>query len=361
MTLLVVYVLLALTVSFLCSLLEASLLTITPVAINNALEKKLPWAPRMDLLKKEIDRPLSAILTLNTAAHTMGAAGAGAQYARVFGEKGEAIFAGILTLAILLVTEIIPKTLGTRFAIPLAGFTSRILPPMITLLAPLIWVSQKITRSIAPARADDLPEHREELLAMARIGVESGQLHERENQFVQNLIQLHSTHTRDIMTPRTVIFSLPESMRIEDSIEAIEEKPFSRIPVYREASEDISGFVIRSEILVAHLQNPDLDATLADFKRPIAVAPDHVSVDQLFERFIAERHQIMLVIDEFGTSVGLVTFEDVIETIFGIEILDEHDKVADLQLHARNLWRERARKMGINLDESDINENGDES
>ncbi len=150
MTLLITYILVALAVSFVCSLLEASLLTITPSAINSAKQKGLGWASRMEALKADIDRPISAILTLNTIAHTMGAAGAGAQYASLYGNTGEAIFAGGLTLAILLLTEIIPKTLGVRFAVQLAGISSVILPIMITGLAPLVWVSRQITRFIAP-------------------------------------------------------------------------------------------------------------------------------------------------------------------------------------------------------------------
>jgi CBS domain containing-hemolysin-like protein len=159
----------------------------------------------------------------------------------------------------------------------------------------------------------------------------------------------------DIMTPRPVIFAVPESMLLIDFVKAIEDKPFSRIPLYKNNRDEISGFAIRGEALLAHLKDVDDTMTLADVKRPIAVAAEHLPVDALFQRFISERHQIMIVVDEFGTTVGLVTFEDIIETIFGFEILDEKDKVADLQLHARNLWRERARKMGIELDEDASN------
>ena len=351
MALLITYVLIALVISFLCSLLEASLLTITPSAINSAEQRGARWAGRMKEFKADIDRPLSAILTLNTVAHTMGAAGAGAQYARIFGNTGEAIFAGVLTLAILVVTEIIPKTLGSRLAVPLAGFTATVLPLLITGLAPLVWFSRQITRMITPS-GHVIPEmHREELLAMTRLGAESGQIDDQESQFVQNLIQLHSMKTWDIMTPRPVIFALPESMPLTDFVKAVEDKPYSRIPVYKTNRDEISGFVIRGEVLIAHLKDVEDKLTLGEVARPIAVAADHTAVDALFRRFISERHQIMLIVDEFGSTVGLVTFEDVIETIFGFEIVDEKDKVADLQLHARNLWKERARRMGIELDE----------
>lgn len=253
-------------------------------------------------------------------------------------------------------TEIIPKTLGSRFAVPLAGVSVAMLPTLITLLAPFVWVSRKITRAIAPTR-DLVPAvHRDELLAMSRLGAQSGQLEEQESRFVQNLIQLHLMKARDIMTPRPVIFALPESMPLKESVKIIEERSFSRIPLYGKNRDEITGFAIRGEILVAELKNPNT-STLADVKRPLAVTRDQMTVDVLFQRFISERHQIVLVVDEFGTPVGLVTFEDIIETIFGFEIMDEKDKVADLQSHARNLWRERARRMGIPLDEAE----GDES
>ena len=359
MTLLVTYILIALVVSFLCSLLEASLLTITPSAINSAKQKGLRWGARMEAFKNDIDRPLSAILTLNTAAHTMGAAGAGAEYARVFGNTGEAIFAAVLTLAILILTEIIPKTIGSRYAIGLAGVTSSILPVMIFLLGPLVWGSRQITRFLTPSGHSAPPMDREELLAMTRIGAESGQLKARESEFVHNLIQLHSMKTWDIMTPRPVIFALPEAMLLKEFVQIIEEKPFSRIPVYKENRDEITGFVIRGEALIAHLKDVEDTATLASVKRPITATADHTPVDALFQKFISDRIQIALVVDEFGGTVGIVSFEDIIETIFGFEIMDEKDKIADLQLYARNLWKERARKMGIKiLDDEEVKQEG---
>ncbi len=353
MTLLIFYIALALGVSFVCSILEATLLTLTPSAVSSAKQNGKAWAVRMEALKSNIDRPLSAILTLNTIAHTMGAAGAGAEYARLYGNVGEAIFAGVLTLAILIFTEIIPKTIGARFAPQLAGPASLILPIMITGLKPLVWGSQLITRMITPKGTPHPSIHREELLAMARLGEEAGSLGTTESQFVHNLIQLHSMKTWDIMTPRPVIFALPQSTPLTEFVELIEDKPFTRIPVYRNNRDDVVGFVIRGEALLAHLKDDDDTGTLELVTRPIAVTPESTQVDVLFQRFISERHQIMIVADEFGTTVGLVSFEDIIETIFGFEIMDEKDKVADLQLHARNLWHERAKRMGIELPEEE--------
>jgi len=351
MTLLILYIAIALIVSFFCSLLEATLLTLTPAAISRAKQNNLPWGGKMEALKADVDRPLSAILTLNTIAHTMGAAGAGAQYAKISGNTGEAIFAAALTLIILIFTEIIPKTIGARFANGLAPFTAALLPVMIAALKPLVIASKSITNLITPKnQSADLSEHRDEMLAMARIGEESGSLRVRESQFVQNLIQLHVMKVSDIMTPRPVIFSLPQSTPLPDFAALIENKPFTRIPIYDKGNDDFTGFAIRGDALLAHLKDHYDTGTLADVRLQIAITAEYAPVDSLFQRFIEERHHIMLVTNEFGTTVGLVTLEDIIETIFGIEILDESDHHPDLQHHARNLWHERAKKMGIDIE-----------
>lgn len=349
MTLLVTYICIALFTSFICSILEATLLTITPSAINRAKQDGKKWATRMEIFKTDIDRPLSAVLTLNTIANTMGAAGAGAEWARISENTGQGIFAGLLTLAILIFSEIIPKTLGAQYSKQLAPFAAYILTFLVTILKPLVWASQLLTRLITSRNKNDSPDHRDEILAMARMGEQAGALGESESKFVHNLIQLHSMQTWDIMTPRPVIFALPQSTLLIDFVKLIEDKPFTRIPIYDKNRDDFTGFVIRGEALIAHLKDADDTGTIADVRRPIAVTPEYTPVDALFKRFISERHQIMLVTDEFGTTVGLVSFEDIIETIFGIEIMDEKDKVPDLQLHARNLWLERAKRMGIEL------------
>lgn len=353
MTLLIAYILIALVFSFLCSLLEASLLTLTPTSVSRAVQEGRTWGLKMQRLKEDIDRPLSAILTLNTIAHTMGAAGAGAQWAKLTGNQWEAAFAFCLTIAILVVTEIIPKTIGARFATPLAPFTASFLIFLTTALKPLVLASKSITGLIATKdEENDHSEHREEILAMARIGHESGSLRERESQFVQNLIQLNAMKVSDIMTPRPVIFSLPQSTPLTEFAALIENKPFTRIPIFEKGTDDFTGFVIRGEALLAHLKDHYDTGTLADVLLPIAITAQYTPVDILFQRFIAERHHIMLVTNEFGTTVGLVTLEDIIETIFGIEILDESDHHPDLQHHARNLWQERARRMGIEIEPS---------
>ncbi|MCL6249447.1 hemolysin family protein [Altererythrobacter sp. KTW20L] len=347
MTLLFIYVGLALGVSFLCSLLEASLLTLSPSAIQAAKSRGARWADRMAALKQHVDRPLAAILTLNTVAHTMGAAGAGAEYARLFGNSTQAIFAAVLTVAVLVMTEIIPKTIGARYAVPLAPFVCRVLPVMITALAPLVWFSQQVTKVITLGKAAHAPQHREELLAVAHLGHASGQIHERESQILHNLFGLDEVHTSDIMTPRTVMFTLPAAMPLTQFLAAVADRPFTRIPVYGSDSDSIVGFVIKSEVLTRLVeQGPETTQTLADVARPLSTVPDLLSLDRAFQRFIKDRHQIMLVVDEYGTIAGLITLEDVVETIFGIEILDEVDTISDMQAYARQLWQERARRAG---------------
>ena len=342
MTLLIIYVALALVVSFLCSILEASLLTITPSRVRSAEERGAGWASVIKKLKDDIDEPLAAILTLNTVAHTMGAAGAGAQYARVYGAGTEAIFAVVLTLAVLIFTEIIPKTVGTRYAERLAPFTAWMLPILITALAPLVWLSRQITRLITRGKAADLPRHREELVAIASLGQASGQIDDSELRFVKNLLQLHAVKTSDVMTPRVVVFTLSLQTALPELAEKVQQVPFTRIPVYDEHPDKIRGFVIKHEVLTALLNPSAPESSLDQLVRPLPSVLDELAVDKLFHRMISERHHIMAVMNEYGTFLGLVTLEDVLETRFGFEIMDELDKIPDLQQYARELSRRRA-------------------
>ncbi|THU03691.1 DUF21 domain-containing protein [Lampropedia puyangensis] len=355
MTLLIIYVVLALGASFLCSILEASLLTITPAEIQTGKLKGQRWANQYEEYKREIDRPLAAILTLNTVAHTMGAAGAGAQYASVFGNGTEALFAAGLTLAVLILTEIIPKTIGARYAVGVAPFVSRVMPVLMYLLAPLVWFSQQLTKVITFGKAQELPKYRDDLMAVARLGQESGQLQEGETRILNNLLQMHTVRAHDIMTPRLVTFSLPQSMSLGDFVSAIKGKPFSRIPVFESDAADISGFVLKSELLATYIESDDAPKTcLADFARPLVSTPETTPLDRLFKRFIQEHAHIMSVVDEYGRTLGIVTLEDILETIFGIEIVDESDSIADLQAYARSLWQQRAKRMGLPLDDEDV-------
>jgi|TARA_R110002072_G_scaffold121321_17_gene254972 CBS domain containing-hemolysin-like protein len=342
MTLLIFYVALALVVSFLCSILEASLLTITPSTVRSAQDRGASWAGKLKKLKDDIERPLAAILTLNTIAHTMGAAGAGAQYAKVYGAGSEAIFAAVLTLLVLIFTEIIPKTIGARYAEKIAPFTAWILPLLITALAPLVWASRQLTKLITWGKPAAVPRHRDDLLAIANLGQASGQIDSSEVRFLRNLLQLHAVKTADVMTPRTVVFSLSQRTSLAEFAARMSDVPHTRIPVFDENSDKITGFVIKHEALTSLHDNPAGDVSLQPLVRPLPNVLDEVPVDKLFHRMISQHDHILMVIDEYGTFRGLVTLEDVLETIFGFEIVDEMDEIPDLQEYARELSRRRS-------------------
>jgi len=345
MTLLVVYVLVALGFSFLCSLLEATLLTVTPSSIETAKGQGKRWAKRMEVLKRDIDRPLSAILTLNTIAHTMGATGAGAQYTKVYGSATGGIFAGALTLAVLVLTEIIPKTLGARYSGFFAKPTAYFLPWLQTSLSPIVWCCQQITRLISFGKAHGVPQHREELLAVAKLAAREGHLKVEESRILHNILHLGSIHVSDIMTPRPVMYTLPADITLERFAHETDSKSFSRIPIYGENADDILGFVLRSDALQACIKSPD--KLLESVKRPLHGVPNIMRVDALLEQMLKEKQHLALVEDEFGTVVGLVTLEDVIETLMGVEIIDERDRNEDMQELARELWLKRAKRMGL--------------
>lgn len=347
MGLLILYVSVALGFSFLCSLLEASLLTITNTQLQAAKSNGKRWPERLQKLKQDIDKPLAAILTLNTIAHTMGATGAGAQYARVYGDATGGIFAGALTLAVLVLTEIIPKTLGARYAGFFAPFTAAVLPFLQAVLRPIVFVCQLITQLITFGRSAEAPKHREELLAVARLGEVEGTIKAGESRIVRNMLELHRINVAAIMTPRPVIYLLPEAATLTEFVERTGKTKFSRIPVYAESSEMISGFVLRSDALQACLEDPT--QKLVALKRDIAFVPNLMKVDDLIQRMLDQKWHIAMVQDEFGSTVGLVTLEDALETLMGVEIMDEHDRVSDLQAHARKIWHKRARERGIEV------------
>lgn len=355
MALLIFYVLLALGVSFLCSILEATLLTVTPASLGAAKAGGKKWAGKMEELKADVEKPLAAILTLNTIAHTMGAAGAGAQWTALYGSATQGAFAGVLTLAILVFTEIIPKTLGARYSLSFARPTSIILPFLQWILAPLVWFSKQITKLITFGKAADAaPMHREELLAATHIGEQEGALAERESAIVRNILKLDEMLVGDIMTPRTVVFALPDAMPLAEFAEEAANKPYSRIPVYGENRDDITGFVLRSDAIIAQMRGGDGNGDTPDvisLLHPIDVIASTMTVDELFQTCIKKRSHMMLVANEFGVTVGLVTLEDVLETIVGVEIMDETDEVADLQKVARDLWKQRAGEKGIEVPE----------
>jgi len=344
--LLIVYVLLALVFSFLCSVAEAVLLSLTPSFIEGQKENHPKRAALLKRLKLEnVDRSLAAILTLNTIAHTVGAIGAGAKATVVFGSAWFGVFSAAMTLMILFLSEIVPKTIGALYWSKLAGPAALFIKTLITVLYPIVWISEKLTQFIS--RGKEMHRFsRDEFIAMTSVGVETGQIRTNESRIIRNLLRFESLKVTDIMTPRTVIFALSEEMKISDSLNLISEAPFSRIPLYVAQMDNITGFVLKGDVLASSAQRPG-DEELKSLKRDIIAVPEAVSLPALLERFLRERQHIAIVVNEYGGADGLVTLEDLIETLMGMEIMDETDNVEDMRALARRRWVRRAKAMGI--------------
>lgn len=343
---LVVYVSMALVLSFLCSISEAVLLSVTPSYIENLKESRPKRAALLKRLKQEkVDQSLAAILTLNTIANTAGAVGAGAQAAVVFGSAWLGLFSAILTLMILFLSEIIPKTIGaiywSKLAVPVASFVNT----LIMILYPIVWISERITWFVAHGRNLHVFS-REEFIAMARVGEQTGHLQSKESRIIRNIFRFDSLNVTDIMTPRIVISGLPEDMAIRDALKHVTQAKFSRLPIYKTDFDDITGFVLKDDVLIFSTQHRG-DEKLKSLKRKIIFVPESVSLSTLLERFLKGRQHIAIVVNEYGGTIGLVTLEDVVETLMGMEIMDETDKVEDMRALARKQWAERVAAFGI--------------
>ncbi|MEM8798130.1 MAG: hemolysin family protein [Pseudomonadota bacterium] len=333
MTLLIIFVVLAIGVSFLCSILEAVLLSVTPSYVEAASEERPKLAEKLRTLRADIERPLAAILSLNTIAHTVGATGAGAQAAVVFDDAGVGIFSAVLTLGILVLSEIVPKTLGATYWRSLAPFTVRVLPWLIILQLPLVWMSQVITKLLKSGKGHD-EVSREEITALTTAGQRLGVIEEDETRVVENLFRLPEIATKEVMTPRTVIEHVPGSATVETVISEREGFTHSRLPVTGETVDEIDGFVLIRDLLLAHVRGGK-DRPVKDFVRDMPRVSEAMDLDKLFDILMERDAHIALVQDDYGGTAGLVTMEDVLETLLGTEIVDEHDEAADLRKVAR--------------------------
>ncbi|MES9946255.1 hemolysin family protein [Candidatus Thiodiazotropha sp. CDECU1] len=351
MLLLIVYVLIALGFSFLCSIAEAVILSITHPYISVMDQQGSRAAPILRKMKLDINDPLAAILTLNTTAHTIGAAGAGAQAAAVFGNAYVGVASAILTLMILIFSEIIPKTLGANYWRQLAPVTAYTLRFLIWILYPFVVMSALLTRLLSREGSHG-HFRREEFTAMAKAGEEEGKLDLHESLILKNLFLLSETRVTDVMTPRTVVFSLDETLLVQDYFDKHHGSRFSRIPVYKENRDHVTGFVLRSDLLLSHARG-NSETRLDVYRRDMTALPDNSSLQTAFELFIEKRNHIMLVVDEYGSMSGIITLEDILETILGIEIVDEGDRIDDMRKLARRLWRKRADRMGLEVDDQD--------
>lgn len=333
MTFILLYLFGALAVSFLCSVLEAVLLS-TPVSFISMKESQGDrTAALMMSYKTNVDRPVAAILTLNTVAHTIGAAGVGSESVKVFGEAYFGIISAILTLLILVFSEIIPKTIGASYWRALAMPSARIIRVLIFITYPLVWISELLTKCFSP-KIQPLTVSREEVAAMVNVGADEGVFDISENRMLQNFLRISNVSAKEIMTPFVVVSSVARAttMRQFYADEAL--APYSRVPVYDSRREFITGYVRRAAVL-EKLSQDKFDETMDEIARPVLFFPETEKVSEIWQHMLEKKEHISVITDEYGCMRGIVTMEDVIESMLGVEIVDECDTTEDLQALAR--------------------------
>ncbi len=334
MTKLFLFLALALMVSFMCSILEAVLLSINLPFIKSLESKNKKGSKILKKLKSEINKPIAAILTVNTIAHTVGAAGVGAESAKVFGENYMIVVSGILTLLILYLSEIIPKTIGTIYRKKLAVPAAYVIKWMIYLTYPLIIIADFTTRFFSGQNHNQIT--REELLANAHLSEDAGVIDENESDIIENTLNLSKSAVEEILTPRSVIFAFEKSIMIKEALESKDNlKAFSRIPIFENDIDHIIGFVLSKEILLAGLE--ESNQKIENLLKPIHDIQEDLPISQVLSLLISRKEHMFVVKDNYGQTSGLVTMEDCFETLLGEEIVDEFDKVEDLQLLAKKL------------------------
>ncbi|MFP2997852.1 hemolysin family protein [Spongiivirga sp. MCCC 1A20706] len=364
MGLLVFYGVISIFFSFLCSILEAVLLSITPTFINVKKQEGKGYAQTLEDLKKDVDKPLIAILTLNTIAHTVGAILVGVQakvaYAEMYGsttrkflgmEMTEELMVGvvssIMTILILVASEIIPKTIGATYWKQLTNFTAKALTALIFPLkwTGILWLLQLTTKLIGKSAHGSVLS-REDFHAMTNIAQEEGVFEESESKIIQNLLTFNEVQVKDVMTPRTVMKIADADMTVKDFFKENQNLRFSRIPLYSEKEDNIVGLALKDEIF-KEMANGNGDKILGDIKRDVLITQRNLPIPQIFAKLVSKKSHMAIVVDEYGSLSGLVSMEDVIETLLGLEIMDESDNVADMQHLARRNWEDRAKRLGI--------------
>ena len=339
-SLIYIIMIVSIALSALCSMLEATLLS-TPLSYISGLEDQgVKGAQRLKKLKQSPDRPISAILCLNTIANTVGASIVGSLVYEVYGDPLVGVFSTIFTLAILIFSEIIPKTIGTRYWRTLAIPASAIISSMIFITFPLVWVLEHVTRLISSG-STQVSVSREDISAMVSVAVEEEVIETEEKKMIQNLLKLDEITAHEIMTPSTVVEMAEGQMTIKEFYDS--DLTHSRILVYDEENDDyVIGYVLRQAVL-EKMAEDKFTTTIRDISRPILSFPEEEPVGNIWEKFLEKKEHISVIIDEYGTFRGIVTLEDVIETMLGQEIVDETDEVVDMQEYAKEQW-EKAQK-----------------
>jgi CBS domain containing-hemolysin-like protein len=365
MGLLIIYAFVSIFFSFLCSILEAVLLSITPTFINVKKQEGASYIDELEGLKKDVDRPLIAILTLNTVAHTVGAILVGVQakaaYLELYGEREASLFgmamtedlmvgivSTIMTILILVASEIIPKTIGATYWRELAPFATRVLNFLILPLkyTGIIWMLQLTTRLVGGKSAHGSALSREYFSLMAEMAEKEGVFEEKEGTLIRNLLNFSNVAAQDIMTPRPVMKIEEEGTSVQDFFTSNPNLRFSRIPVYKNEVQNVTGIVLKDDIY-REMANDNHSKALAEIKRPVIIIERDMPIPAVFDRLIESKNHMAVVVDNYGSVSGVVTMEDIIETLLGLEIMDESDNVADLQTLARQNWETRAKRLGI--------------
>ncbi len=343
---LVAFVVVALGFSFLCSILEAVLLSVTPSYLARLDKEGHRAAPGLIELKQNLDRPLAAILGLNTIAHTVGAAGAGAQAQALWGSEVLAVASAVLTLLILVLSEIIPKTLGALHWQRLAPVTARIIPIIVWTLYPLVVLSESVTRLVGRGKEGPTALDREEIAAVTELAAERGLFGVSESRILRTLFRFRDLRVRDVMTPRTVVQAVPDVATVESVLANGRVMRFSRIPVWHSSQDDVIGYALKDDVLLAAARD-ELRRTVGTLARKVQIVPEGLPVTSAFEKLVDSREQLALAVDEFGGMAGIVTLEDIVETLLGLEIVDELDTTTDMRDLARRSWRARAKRLGL--------------
>ncbi|MDF1578527.1 MAG: hemolysin family protein [Desulfurivibrionaceae bacterium] len=340
LTQLVVAVGLAVIVSAICSVLEAVLYSVPNSYLEILQTRGAPSAPVLKSLKKDIHRPITAILTLNTIANTMGAAVAGAAAAAIFGAHNLVWFSVVFTAMILIFSEILPKTIGVAYCRELTPWIAAPLRIMVFLLKPVIFFCQSLTRLI-PRHSEESIASAEEVMAIAAMGRRSGQIDPQEEMVISNILNLKNISVRDVMTPRTVTFALDEKMTVGEAVAAKDQwNLHSRIPIYRDEPDNISGIVLRNDVLstAADEMNSIAIAVLA---HPVHFVPETAPLSRILLDFIQKKQHLFVVVDEYGSMTGIISMEDIVEEIFGQEIMDESDRIKDMRALAKKRRKEK--------------------
>ncbi len=341
MTLLIILLIATIALSFLCSLLESTLMSTTLSYITVREQEGYKPATRMKRYKTEPDQALAAILSFNTVANTAGATAIGHQATEVFQSLPIGIVSAGMTLIILVCSEIIPKKIGTTYWKHLMGFTASVISLLIVVMYPFVLLFRWIGRLFP--ESDEATVSRDEVVAMASVGEEEGVIEEDENKFIHNIIHIDDVKASDVMTPRVVSAIASEKMTLREYYDDDQYDHFSRIPVYAESPEYITGYVLRDDAL-EDLAEDNFTRTLGEIKRPIPIFNEDMSIGEIFDQLLKERSKIAAIIDEYGCFQGILTMEDIIETIFGLEIVDENDEITDMQAYARERWQQRLKR-----------------